>query len=41
MESLYGLQKDAPLKKLETIALEWSPYRTLACRVLWRARDAG
>lgn len=39
METLYGLKKNPPREKLETIALAWSPYRTLACRILWRVRD--
>ena len=40
METLYGL-KNPSVKKLETIALAWSPHRTVACRILWRARDGG
>ncbi len=39
METLYRL-KNPSLKKLEMIALYWSPYRTTACRILWRARDS-
>lgn len=39
METLYGLKRNLPLHKLEAIAVCWSPYRTTACRVLWRARD--
>lgn len=39
IESLYGLQKDAPVKELEEITLRWSPHRTFASRVLWRVRD--
>lgn len=38
METLYGLKNPTP-KTLEAIALRWSPHRTIACRVLWRARD--
>ncbi|MEK9160658.1 MAG: DNA-3-methyladenine glycosylase 2 family protein [Patescibacteria group bacterium] len=40
METLYGLKRGTSVKKLEMIALKWSPYRTLACRVLWRSRDS-
>lgn len=38
MEALYGL-KSPSRERLEKIALKWSPHRSLACRVLWRARD--
>lgn len=38
MENLYGLKKPSRAK-LEKIAECWSPYRTLACRILWRHRD--
>ncbi len=40
MEMLYGLPKNTAPKKLEAIALRWSPHRTFASRILWRARDA-
>lgn len=40
IETLYGLKRGVPLTKLEKMAEKWSPYRTLACRVLWRSRDA-
>lgn len=39
MESLYSLPKDTPAHTLEAIAQKWSPYRTLASRILWRVRD--
>lgn len=39
METLYGLKKDPPRERLEKIALAWSPYRTVACRILWKHRD--
>lgn len=39
MEALYGL-KSPSRERLEKIALKWSPHRSLACRILWRARDA-
>ena len=38
METLYRL-KSSSVTTLESIALKWSPYRTVACRVLWRVRD--
>lgn len=40
MEHLYGLKKDGPKTVLVEIAECWSPYRSLACRVLWRSRDS-
>lgn len=33
---LYGLKRIPTEKKLIAIAHKWSPYRTYACRVLWR-----
>jgi len=39
MENLYKLPRTTPPKKLEKIAERWSPYRTIASRVLWRHRD--
>lgn len=39
METLYSLPKDVHVKELELLAERWIPYRTIACRILWRARD--
>ncbi len=39
MEAIYGLPKDASRTTLVAIAEKWSPYRTYACLLLWRARD--
>lgn len=39
MESLYGIPKDSPRTVYEKKALEWSPYRTIASRILWKVRD--
>ena len=40
---LYGVEEElkgkALRQKLEDISLAWSPYRTIACRYLWDARD--
>jgi DNA-3-methyladenine glycosylase II len=36
----YGLDELPTPDKLERIAEPWRPYRTLACRFLWRALDA-
>jgi DNA-3-methyladenine glycosylase II len=40
IETLYGLPKDIPVRKLEEIALRWSPHRSIASRALWRIRDS-
>jgi DNA-3-methyladenine glycosylase II len=40
IEGLYDLPKGAPREKLLSIAETWSPYRTYACLLLWRFRDA-
>lgn len=39
IENLYGL-KNPSKAKMEKLAVCWSPHRTIACRVLWRSRDA-
>jgi DNA-3-methyladenine glycosylase II len=36
----YRLRKLPEPKRLERIAKPWIPYRTLACRFLWRSLDA-
>jgi DNA-3-methyladenine glycosylase II len=38
MEALYNL-RNPTIPELEAIARSWSPYRTIACRILWRVRD--
>jgi DNA-3-methyladenine glycosylase II len=40
MENIYGLPKNTKREKLSDIASTWSPYRTYACLLLWRSRDA-
>ena len=37
---VYGLRKLPDPGRLEKIAKPWIPYRTLACRFLWRSLDA-
>ena len=39
MEAHCGIPKDAPKSVYEKRALEWSPFRTAACRVLWKSLD--
>ena len=36
----YGLSELPAPAELERIAQPWRPYRTLACRFLWRSLDA-
>lgn len=36
---LYSLREDASLEKIEKIAKKWSPYRTYACRILWKSLE--
>ena len=40
MGAIYHLPKDSSRSALITIAEKWSPYRTYACLLLWRTRDA-
>lgn len=39
IEKLYALEQDVEQKTLEEYALLWSPYRSIACRILWKSRD--
>lgn len=40
MMRLYGLQRDRHLKaRMTELAEPWRPYRTTACRLLWRWKD--
>ena len=39
METIYALPKGTPRETFIAIAEKWSPYRTYACLLLWRARD--
>jgi DNA-3-methyladenine glycosylase II len=41
IKKLYKLrsEKKALLKEMESIAEKWRPYRTLACRYIWRYKD--
>ncbi len=42
IKKLYNLtsEKKALLKEMEEIAESWRPHRTLACRYIWRYKDA-
>lgn len=37
MESHFGISRSAPKSAYEKRALVWSPFRTAACRVLWKS----
>lgn len=39
MKKLYGLKKDPTKKQMEAITPKWSPYRTYACRILWKSLE--
>jgi DNA-3-methyladenine glycosylase II len=39
MERAYGLDGLPGTAEMEAIAEPWRPYRTLACRYLWRSLD--
>lgn len=36
---LYKLRKEPSRKKVERIVNKWSPYKTYACRILWRSLE--
>ncbi len=40
VEKLYDLEAGVPIATLENYALRWSPFRSVACRVLWLVRDS-
>lgn len=39
IQKLYGLRREPSLKQMEKLTKRWSPYRTVAARVLWRYKD--
>ncbi len=39
IQRIYSLKKEPTQKKAEKIAKQWIPYRTVACRYLWRSLD--
>ena len=40
IQKLYKLKTEPTQKKAEKIANKWKPYRTYACRILWRSVSA-
>ncbi len=39
IQKLYKLTREPTKKEAEKISLKWSPYRTYACRILWRSLE--
>ena len=39
IQRLYKLTREPTKKEAEEISLKWSPYRTYACRILWRSLE--
>lgn len=39
IQRLYGLKEEPTKERLEKITQKWSPYRTYACRILWKSLD--
>lgn len=37
IQRIYKLKKEPTVKQLEKISAKWIPYRTYACRILWRS----
>lgn len=37
IQRLYGLKKEPSEKKALQIASKWKPYRSIACRILWKS----
>lgn len=39
IQKVYEFKKDPTDKQIEKIITKWSPYRTIACRYLWKSLD--
>ncbi|KKR34067.1 MAG: DNA-3-methyladenine glycosylase II [Candidatus Gottesmanbacteria bacterium GW2011_GWC2_39_8] len=39
IQKLYKLETEPTLEEIEKISNKWSPYRTFAARIIWRAND--
>lgn len=39
IQKLYSLDHEPSVEEAEKISLKWKPYRTLACRYLWRSLE--
>lgn len=39
IQKLYAFKKEPTRKQIEKIITKWTPYKTYACRILWRSLD--
>lgn len=39
IKKLYGFKKDPTKKQVEKIVTRWTPYKTYACRILWKSLE--
>lgn len=39
IQKLYRFKKEPTKKQIEKISRKWSPYRTYACRILWKSLE--
>lgn len=39
IQKMYGFKKEPSVKQIEKITGKWSPYKTFACRVLWKSLE--
>lgn len=39
IKKLYGFKKDPSRRTVERLSNKWKPYRTYACRILWRSLE--
>lgn len=40
IKKLYGFKKDPSWKTVERLSNKWKPYRTYACRILWKSLES-
>lgn len=39
IQKLYGFRKEPTMRQMKRIVTKWSPYRTYACRILWKSLE--
>jgi DNA-3-methyladenine glycosylase II len=39
IQKLYSLKREPTVSQMKKLTKKWSPYRTYACRILWRSLD--
>ncbi len=39
IQKLYGFKKEPTRKQIEKIIAKWTPYKTYACKILWRSLE--